>query len=124
MGMSRGAKSRIGSYLCRNCAGSPAPLVRRLSLLSHSDDLWRDGLHVQIFLCLLYRLAQIVIRGDVVPVEDRAGFVTADLHGDAFSDASTDHVTNTGSAQVVKQFACHARCLTSRRPGSTRVAYR
>jgi len=39
-------------------------------------------------------LAQIALAHDVVPVEDRARLMPADLHGDALRDGGPHHVAN------------------------------
>src|SRR5258708_5464319 len=53
-------------------------------------------------------ILQVCFRDDVVALEHRAGLVSANLHRDAFRDASPNHVPHCGPAEIVKQPARNA----------------
>jgi hypothetical protein len=47
-------------------------------------------------------LFQVLLTDDMVPVEDRPGFVPRDLHCDPLGDPSPNHVPNCCATEVVK----------------------
>src|SRR5436309_239543 len=60
------------------------------------------------------RLTKIGLGHDVVPLEDRARFVAADLHGDPLWDAGSDHVSDGSAPKVMKQHSGTSRARRTR----------
>ena len=62
-----------------------------------------DFTTLQIKLKLLRGDVQISLVYYVVPVEDGAGLVTGDQHGDPLRHSSADQISHSGTPQVVKK---------------------
>src|SRR5271169_2634644 len=50
-------------------------------------------------------IGKVFARNDVVPIEDGAGFVSADFHRNNFRHSSPNHIANGAAAQIVKEQA-------------------
>src|SRR5438445_8566817 len=66
-------------------------------------DIALRRLRVDVRRRALHCLAQIVLTGDVVAVEDGARLVPADLHRHALPDAGPHHVAHAAAPQVVEE---------------------
>ena len=65
---------------------------------------------------LVAGLEQFLLVDDVVAVEDGAGLVAGQEHGDALGDAGADQVAGGGAAAVVEEAGRHAGRLTGGAP--------
>src|SRR5262245_1062643 len=52
---------------------------------------------------LVRGLPEIMLADNVVSVEDSAGSVAADLHGNSLRDSGPDHIANCRPSQIVKE---------------------
>jgi hypothetical protein len=86
---------------------------------------WYDGragtLPVDVGGEPIARIQQILFADDVVPVEDTAGFVPGQHHGDAFGDAGPDQIAGGRAPAVVEMLAGQARESTGAVPAFPEV---
>ena len=87
----------------RGLAGC-APTGRRLCVLRQIGDQLIPGLEEFLFV------------DDVVAVEDGAGLVAGQEHGDALGDAGADQVAGGGAAAIVEEAGWHAGRLAGGAP--------
>ena len=73
---------------------------------------------------LVAGLEQFLLVDDVVAVEDGAGLVAGQEHGDALGDAGADQVAGGGAAAIMEEAGRHAGRLTGRAPGRAPAADR
>ena len=92
-GASHEAKGRRGARGGR--AGRSGATRRRLCVLRQIGDQLVPGLE------------QFLLVDDVVAVEDGAGLVAGQEHGDALGDAGADQVAGGGAAAIMKEAGRH-----------------
>ena len=78
----------------------------------------------QILHELVASVEQFLLVDDVVAVEDGAGLVAGQEHGDALGDAGADQVAGGGAAAIMKEAGRHAGRLTGGAPGGAPAADR
>ena len=94
----------------RGLAGCARPTRRRLCVLRQVGDQ------------LVASLEQFLLIDDVVAVEDGAGLVAGQEHGDALGDAGADEVAGGGAAAIVEEAGRYASRLTGGAPRGTPAA--
>ena len=87
-----------------------APAGRRLCVLLQVGDQLVPGLEQFLFV------------DDVVAVEDGAGLVAGQEHGDALGDTGADEVAGGGAAAIVEEAGRYAGRLTGSAPRGTPAA--
>src|SRR6266851_4128692 len=78
-----------------------------LQVLSQAGRLWFQGSRHwrrtgKVFLQPASRLMQITLGNNIVPIEDRACFVTGNRHGHPFWNAGTYQVPHSTASKVMK----------------------
>lgn len=83
-------------------------------LVSDSTEGMRGGL--QIRLCLLQALPDVLLVHDVVPVKDDPGGMPANRHGDLFRHPRPHHIPHRCPPEIMKELPLNACLLTRRFP--------
>lgn len=67
--------------------------------------------------------SEVLFTHDIVAVEDAAGFVTANPHGDHFRHSGPDHISDRCPSEVAKEPSGQASLLTCLSPTLPEVSY-
>lgn len=81
-------------------------------------------LATKIGLQLIYRLSQVFLAHDVIPIKNASRLMASKFHGYRLRGASSTQVANRSSSEIMNQQTGETRVLASRRPGLLEITDR